>query len=71
MDVVVDSIPGTWSERRPKKYAPISVCTYPNSRNLRGLNIYFQGQGVCYGAVCSKLLKKLAGNDVRYYKEEY
>jgi hypothetical protein len=46
MDVALDSIPGTWSERRQKKYAPISVCIYPNSCNLRGLNvfIYFQAR---------------------------
>jgi len=38
---------------------------------IKGLNIYFQGQGVCHGAVCNKLLNKLARNDVRYCEEEY
>jgi len=52
MDVVVDSIPGTWSESRPKKYTPILVRLYPDPQNFI---IYFLGQGVRHGKVGGQL----------------
>jgi len=56
LDVMVDSIPGTWSESRPKKYSPISVRLYLTSYNSEGITGFIQGQGIYHGAFGSQLL---------------
>jgi hypothetical protein len=52
---VVDCVPGTWSEARPKRYSPISVCVFSFSPLLASTEPN-AGRRIYEGSIGCKLL---------------